>query len=1243
LLLELPVDGATNLVLASSGTYKILIHDASYTSTGTYGIGVQSYTGGGCDSIPLTCGQALTNSVTEFGQVQAYGFAGTSGQTVSFDFSVLTEGFSPSANLYGPSGVFLVSIPSDGATNLVLASNGTYTILVNGYGYNGLGNYALGVQSYTGGGCDSMGSLSCAQALTNQITVYAQTDAYSITGCSNEVVQLSTSGFSGSEFDLYNPNGNLVFSIGPGTTTNITFSASGIYTLLVHSSSYNGTGSYEVTLTCLSVCTHTTSTASSPPNGGGTSGGGTVLCCFDTTVCAEPAPCYNFVDWTMNGTVVSTSNCYTFAATSNTSLTANFSLITYSINTSSSPSAGGSTTGGGTVNCGTNVTVNATANPCYQFVNWTVSGTPVSSSASYTFTPTATENLVANFSQITYTISTSSSPSAGGSTSGGGTVNCGSNVCISATPNACYQFVNWTVGGVPVSTSNSYCFTASGSETVVANFNQIAYTIAASSSPTNGGTTSGGGVVDCGSNVTVVATANVGYSFTDWTEAGTNVSASASYGFTASANRSLVANFVASIASNTQPIGIYSTGLDNQFNPLPPGTSGDPHYTIISAPSGTQPTPFPAYVTNTNGCPIPTAWLADNTTSQWVSVQSNYTCSAQDPVGDYDYRTTFELTGLDPESALLTFQFIADNQLLDVRVNGTSLGITFPVPPNFTTWSGPYVISNNFVTGTNALDFIVYNSPPNGGNPSGLRVQISGTATALQTCAAVPSGLVSWWRAESNALDSVGTNNGVLTNGAGYGPGEVGTAFSFNGNNQCVVIPSSPSLSFASNAPMSVELWAFRAGSASVMHLFGKRSACSSDGDMNYQLAFNDDSGEGLCFGDGGGNEVASGLDMPTNVWIHLAGTFDGTNYCLYLNGSLIATNTGTLGPTNSAPLEIGGSDDCSGQFFDGLIDEVSLYDQALTSNEVAAIYEAGSAGKCTFCNVTISTEPAPSGGGSTSGGITTNCDATVTVCATASNCYEFVNWTLDGSNVSSSACYTFSASNSVILVGNFTPSPFYISPVSADHSVDGGQGAIFVTAPSAGCTWTATSNAGWIIITSGTNGTGNGMVTYSVLTNISVVTRVGMITVAGLTYTVTQNGATDSVGDGISDTWRQQYFGGSGTTTNRQSCATCDADGTGQNNLFKFTAGLNPTNPASVFVLQIADVTGVSTQKNLLYEPVEVERNYTVEFSLNLIGAVYTNLTGFSGPTTNGSQATVTDMGATQTDKFYRIGISLQ
>jgi hypothetical protein len=137
---------------------------------------------------------------------------------------------------------------------------------------------------------------------------------------------------------------------------------------------------------------------------------------------------------------------------------------------------------------------------------------------------------------------------------------------------------------------------------------------------------------------------------------------------------------------------------------------------------------------------------------------------------------------------------------------------------------------------------------------------------------------------------------------------------------------------------------------------------------------------------------------------------------------------------------------------------------------------------------------------------------------------------------------------------------------------------------------------------------------------------------------------APDNVGDGIPDWWRQEYFG-MATPTNHFDCATCDADGTGQDNLFKFVAGLNPTNPASVFALKIAPVTGQPTQKALMYNPILVGfgQTYTVQFRTNLTGgATYANLTTTSVLTTNGSQVSLNDVGATQTQKFYRVNISL-
>ena len=62
------------------------------------------------------------------------------------------------------------------------------------------------------------------------------------------------------------------------------------------------------------------------------------------------------------------------------------------------------------------------------------------------------------------------------------------------------------------------------------------------------------------------------------------------------------------------------------------------------------------------------------------------------------------------------------------------------------------------------------------------------------------------------------------------------------------------------------------------------------------------------------------------------------------------------------------------------------------------------------------------------------------------------------------------------------------------------------MTAPE-GCDWTATSNDAWITITSGDSGSGNGTVGYSVSANASASSRTGTLTIAGQTFTVTQDG----------------------------------------------------------------------------------------------------------------------------------------
>jgi Concanavalin A-like lectin/glucanases superfamily len=116
---------------------------------------------------------------------------------------------------------------------------------------------------------------------------------------------------------------------------------------------------------------------------------------------------------------------------------------------------------------------------------------------------------------------------------------------------------------------------------------------------------------------------------------------------------------------------------------------------------------------------------------------------------------------------------------------------------------------------------------------------------------------------------------------------------------------------------------------------------------------------------------------------------------------------------------------------------------------------------------------------------------------------------------------------------------------------------------------------------------------------------------------------------------WQLRYFNCTNCT---QSATNTDWDGTGQNNLFKYVAGLDPTNPASVFHWQIA---GTTNHPNLVFSPWASNRVYTVQFSTNLMSGVWSPLAGYAGPLTNGNQVTITDMNAAPPNKFYRLQIT--
>jgi hypothetical protein len=236
-------------------------------------------------------------------------------------------------------------------------------------------------------------------------------------------------------------------------------------------------------------------------------------------------------------------------------------------------------------------------------------------------------------------------------------------------------------------------------------------------------------------------------------------------------------------------------------------------------------------------------------------------------------------------------------------------------------------------------------------------------AQTVTNCDPAPAGMVGWWKADGNALDSVGTNTGTLS-GAGFVAGEVGLAFTFK-SPASVNIPRAPELDVGNQ--VTVEFW-MKADPTNAMQtyqglvtsdFYGIEIADGRSLSQTMGLSFFISADSGAFFpqtadanGNGGGFAVSAGQ------WHHVAGTYDGTQLQLYVDG-LPAGNpylySGPISPMLANSFISLGSEDgrqncptcLNVRYFDGLIDEATIYNRALSAAEIAAIYNAGSAGKC--------------------------------------------------------------------------------------------------------------------------------------------------------------------------------------------------------------------------------------------------------------------------------------------------------
>ncbi len=201
----------------------------------------------------------------------------------------------------------------------------------------------------------------------------------------------------------------------------------------------------------------------------------------------------------------------------------------------------------------------------------------------------------------------------------------------------------------------------------------------------------------------------------------------------------------------------------------------------------------------------------------------------------------------------------------------------------------------------------------------------------------VDPDLLGWWKFDegsgTTAHDSSGKgNDGTLQGNPQWVAGKIGGALEFDGDGDYV--DCGASLAFNINTNITVACW------IKVRQLDKSWQAIVAQGDNSWRL-HRSSSSNNIAWGTNGlsPKDLTGSVNVNDGQWHHVAGVYDGTQKRLYVDGNLDVSENSTGNINNSSyNVNIGENAEATGRYWDGLIDDVRVYNRALTQEEIQKV-----------------------------------------------------------------------------------------------------------------------------------------------------------------------------------------------------------------------------------------------------------------------------------------------------------------